>query len=183
MKTKTLGITLSLLACLSLAGCSTGQKENSSEKSTPTTEQKETASQAYFQHIDQDSHQDSRLTYYLQGDLVTKQKAENVLPYSILNVDSEEESKEILEPIAQSFANKEGISHSFTYEAQQVRELIEVDYSKAKLEDLENIPGFSLVGDTQKGDKLEISFKTSKTLLEKAGFREIKDGKFEDLAE
>jgi len=112
------------------------------------------------------NNMEMELTYYHIGDLVTKQTANNLIPYASINVTNEEEAKEIIEPIAEQYKNVVGIIHAIEYTDTEIIETLEVDYTILDFDAAKNIQGIMLDGEVGKG----VSLRQSETLLFEAGF-------------
>lgn len=107
-----------------------------------------------------------RITYTADGDKVTKQTADNVLPYAALNVTTPEEAEEALAEIVAGFQGIEGVTHSMDYQDDKVIETLTVDYEKADMKDVSELTGSSFEGDVSQG----VSLTRSVEMLQQQGF-------------
>lgn len=114
---------------------------------------------------------ETTLTYYAKGDTVTKQTTKSVMPYSLLQVSTEEEARAILEPLSEEFQGVEGLEQSIEYTKLTIIETVSVDYTIADLEEISKLQGTEFEGDT----KGRISLKKSIKLLEGLGYTKVED--------
>ena len=124
---------------------------------------------AYFQLIDQNTKQDSRITVEYKGDELLINETNNTFYYT---------AKEQTEAYAKSIEGIKGLTHKIEYKDDYLTEKLTIDFSKADIEELQSKQLLQTSGN-QKADY--ISYKETAKLLEKAGYKEVKDGKFEDL--
>ena len=108
------------------------------------------------------------VTYYYKGDVVTKQIAETKIAISELPVSEEKAMADLKEENEELTAIK-GITASVESKDGVITQTVTIDYSVAKVEDLKKA-----FPDTFSGDGNVVSFKASKELAEKAGFKEKK---------
>ena len=108
------------------------------------------------------------LIYYYKGDVVTKQIAETKIAISELPVSEEKAMAALKEENEESTAIK-GITASLESKDGVITQTVTIDYSVAKVEDLKKA-----FPDTFSGEGNVVSFKASKELAEKAGFKEKK---------
>ena len=87
-------------------------------------------------------------------------------------------SKEQTEAYAKSIEGIKGLTHKIEYKDDYLTEKLTIDFSKADIEELQSKQLLQTSGN-QKADY--ISYKETAKLLEKAGYKEVKDGKFEEL--
>ncbi|MDO4871598.1 MAG: DUF1307 domain-containing protein, partial [Candidatus Saccharibacteria bacterium] len=106
---------------------------------------------------------------------------ENYISYKSLgfNDDQKEAAREHVESLYKDYKDVKGVKEEYSFDDTGVKESVVVDYTKADLEELSKIPGMNLSGDV--GSAKKISMKTSGEWLEKNGFKEVKEGKFEEL--
>ena len=112
--------------------------------------------------------QTSTLVYYHKGDVVTKQVAENKYVISELPMSEEEAMKQIKEMNEKNTSIK-GITASLESKDGVITQLVTIDYSVAKFDDLKKA-----FPDDFSGEGNVVSFKASKEALEQAGFKEKK---------
>ena len=125
---------------------------------------------AYFQLIDQNTKQDSRITVEYKGDELLINETNNTFYYKPVGLTKE--------AYAKSIEGIKGLTHKIEYKDDYLTEKLTIDFSKADIEELQSKQLLQTSGN-QKADY--ISYKETAKLLEKAGYKEVKDGKFEDL--
>ena len=108
------------------------------------------------------------LTYYYKGDIVTKQITEAKIAISELPV-SEEKAMADLKEENEEYSAIKGITTSVESKDGVITQVLTIDYSVAKLEDLKKAFPESFSGEGN-----VVSFKATKELVEKAGFKEKK---------
>ena len=108
------------------------------------------------------------VTYYYKGDVVTKQIAETKIAISELPV-SEEKAMADLKEENEEYSAFKGITATVESKDGVITQTVTIDYSVAKVEDLKKA-----FPDTFSGEGNVVSFKASKELAEKAGFKEKK---------
>ena len=108
------------------------------------------------------------VTYYYKGDVVTKQIAETKIAISELPVSEEKAMADLKEENEELTAIK-GITATVESKDGVITQTVTIDYSVAKVEDLKKA-----FPDTFSGEGNVVSFKASKELAEKAGFKEKK---------
>ena len=132
---------------------------------------------AYFQLIDQNTKQDSRITVEYKGDELLINETNNTFYYKPVGL-TKDTAKEQTEAYAKSIEGIKGLTHKIEYKDDYLTEKLTIDFSKADIEELQSKQLLQTSGN-QKADY--ISYKETAKLLEKAGYKEVKDGKFEDL--
>ena len=108
------------------------------------------------------------LTYYYKGDVVTKQINEAKIAISELPV-SEEKAMADLKEENEEYSAIKGITTSVESKDGVITQVLTIDYSVAKLEDLKKA-----FPDEFSGEGNVVSFKASKELIEQAGYKEKK---------
>ena len=132
---------------------------------------------AYFQLIDQNTKQDSRITVEYKGDEMLTNETNNTFYYKPVGL-TKDTAKEQTEAYAKSIKDVKGLTHKIEYKDDYSTQQITIDYRKADIEELQRKHLLQISGN----QKLSyISYKETTKLLEKAGYKEVKDGKFEDL--
>lgn len=109
-------------------------------------------------------------TYYYKDDRVLRQTARNTIPYATLNAANKDEAQKILAPLSQQYQNIAGLTEKVEYQDTFAIETLDVDYSKADLKTLSQMPGSSF----QMNDSNWVSMKNSEALLTGQGFSEVK---------
>jgi len=115
-----------------------------------------------------DEMQTSTLTYYYKGDVVTKQSAETKYVISELPI-SEDEAMEQLKEENEEYTKIKGITATLESKDGVITQLVTIDYSVVKFEDLKKA-----LPDNFSGDGNAVSFKASKEAMEKIGYKEKK---------
>lgn len=132
---------------------------------------------AYFQLINKKTKQDSRITLEYKGDELLLQQTNNTFYYEPVGL-TKDMAKEQTEAYAKSIKDVKGLTHKIEYKDDYSTQQITIDYRKADIEELQRKHLLQISGN----QKLSyISYKETTKLLEKAGYKEVKDGKFEDL--
>ena len=132
---------------------------------------------AYFQLIDQNTKKNSRIIYEYNNDELLIQQINNTFYYEPIGL-TKDTAKEQTEAYAKSIKDVKGLTHEIDYKDEYLTEKITIDFRKADIEELQSKQLLQTSGN-QKADY--ISYKETAKLLEKAGYKEVKDGKFEDL--
>ncbi|MBJ8349339.1 DUF1307 domain-containing protein [Streptococcus zalophi] len=154
---------LSLLALVVLVACGSDKKE------LKTT---------YFQR--NQPGVDIRMTFHYDEDkdAIIKQETHTQMDYAGLGVETADEAKDILDSIAVQYQGINGISDKIDYGETTLNEELVIDYEKVDLKEIADIPGvFS--NNLENADY--ISYKQTLEMLEKSGFKEVKDDKFEEF--
>ena len=112
--------------------------------------------------------QTSTITYYYKGDVVTKQVAENKYVISELPM-SEEKAMEQIKQMNELYTSIKGVTASLESKDGIITQVVTIDYSVAKVKDLQKA-----FPDSFSGDGNAVSFKASRELIEKAGYKEKK---------
>ena len=147
---KLIAITLTTLMLFVLSGC--GEKEQS--KTFNWTDGKTEIS----------------LTYYYKDDVVTRQSAKNKINYAAMGIANKEQAMQRLGPISEKYKAIKGVTESIDYQDTYATETLDVDYSKADRDALQQMQGSAFTGDAKGG----VSMSKSQQLLESRGFKEVK---------
>ena len=132
---------------------------------------------AYFQLIDQNTKKNSRIIYEYNNDELLIQQINNTFYYEPIGL-TKDTAKEQTEAYAKSIKDVKGLTHEIDYKDEYLTEKITIDFRKADIEELQRKHLLQISGN----QKLSyISYKESAKTLEKKGYKEVKDGKFEDL--
>ncbi|WP_437887532.1 YehR family lipoprotein [Phytobacter sp. V91] len=110
------------------------------------------------------------MTYTYQGDKVLRQDSQSKINYASIGVKTKEDAAKILDPLSAKFQNVAGVEEKLTYQDTYAEETVSVDMEKVDFKALQGLMGTMVSGDTSKG----ISMKQSQTMLESAGFKEVK---------
>ena len=132
---------------------------------------------AYFQLIDQNTKKNSRITYEYKNDELLIQQINNTFYYEPIGL-TKDTAKEQTEAYAKSIKDVKGLTHEIDYKDEYLTEKITFDFIKSDIEDLQRKHLLQI----SSNQKLSyISYKESAKILEKKGYKEVKDGKFEEL--
>ena len=132
---------------------------------------------AYFQLIDQNTKKNSRITYEYKNDELLIQQINNTFYYEPIGL-TKDTAKEQTEAYAKSIKDVKGLTHEIDYKDEYLTEKITIDFRKADIEELQRKHLLQI----SSNQKLSyISYKESAKILEKKGYKEVKDGKFEEL--
>ncbi|VTS41722.1 putative lipoprotein [Streptococcus porcinus] len=112
------------------------------------------------------------LTYYYQGDKVTRQLTKTKASYAAIGADSKETAKKVLEPISKQYQGVKGLKEAIDYKDDHIIETVTVDYSKASIKELSKIKGMMLTKEDGKLPKY-ISYTKSAKMLEEQGFKKV----------
>lgn len=114
-----------------------------------------------------------------QGDKMTLLKSTTTVLYSALGANSEEDAKKKMSEFgAENWDGIKGITHEVVYKDDRVIETTTIDLNKVDFDKL----GELMPLQTANGEKAKyLSYKLTKDNLITQGFKEIKDGKFEEL--
>ena len=112
-----------------------------------------------------------------KGDELLINETNNTFYYKPVGL-TKDTAKEQTEAYAKSIEGIKGLTHKIEYKDDYLTEKLTIDFSKADIEELQSKQLLQTSGN-QKADY--ISYKETAKLLEKAGYKEVKDGKFEDL--
>ena len=124
---------------------------------------------AYFQLIDQNTKQDSRITVEYKGDELLINETNNTFYYKPVGL-TKDTAKEQTEAYAKSIEGIKGLTHKIEYKDDYLTEKLTIDFSKADIEELQSKQLLQTSGN-QKADY--ISYKETAKLLEKAGYGDL----------
>ena len=108
--------------------------------------------------------------YTFEGDKVTKQTAENIIPYDSVGINSKEEAQEIFAPMSEEFQNFDGLTHKMEYDNSKAIESLIINYEVVNFEEIQHLPGMNFDEDVKTEG---VSMKKSAEFLESQGFTEI----------
>ena len=107
------------------------------------------------------------LTYYYDGDKVTKQVATNTINYTELG-QSKEDIKMLLDASSKAYQGIDGVEESIKYDDNKAVETLTIDYTKVDFEALRKLPGVTL--DKETLTSKQVSLEKAEALLKKAGY-------------
>lgn len=110
------------------------------------------------------------ITYTHKGDKATKQTAENLISYEEIGLESKEQAQGVFDPLVEEFEDIKGVTHEMKYSDTTATEKLTIDFTEADFDEINDLPGMMLDGDSSKG----VSMKASAEMLEDQGFTEIK---------
>ena len=131
----------------------------------------------YLQLINQDKKTDIRLIVEYQGDKILSTDSTSVIYYEGTGL-SKEQLKEVIDEYDEKFKDVKGFSHSAEYKDDYVVEKTKIDYTKADLKELQEN---QLIAAQENQNVDYIGYKTTLKTFKSNGFKEVKDGKFEEL--
>lgn len=158
-KLKTLFLSaLSLLAVVFLVAC----------QSTQTS---------HLQMFEDDNF-DNRITFHHQGDKMVKQETKNLVLYKTLGVKDADEAKEAVEAMMPGdiYKDLKGFTRKVDYQEDRFVETITIDYSKVDFDQAANT-----LGAAKTEDGKGISYKKLFDSFTSLGYKEVKDGKFQEF--
>lgn len=104
------------------------------------------------------------LVYTYVDDRVLTQTSETTATYEALGYADEESARAELEPVAETYADTEGIEHSIEYTEDGIVENLEVDYEVANIADVADLEGAEFEGDLEQVDFISMT-ETEEALL------------------
>ena len=133
----------------------------------------------YLQLINQDKKTDIRVIVEYQGDKILSTDSTSVLPMIKRKFDEpKEQLKKVIDEYDKKFKDVKGFSHSAEYKDDYVVEKTKIDYTKADLKELQEN---QLIAAQENQNVDYIGYKTTLKTFKSNGFKEVKDGKFEEL--
>lgn len=138
---------------------------------TPEAPSKETEMTKTYQGVF--NNVNIKNVYKIKDDMVIQQDSTNEFEYAKLNLVTDAQKQEFLNKIktaSQSMQGVKGVTESLKQTENGVVEMLQIDYTKADLKELADkkiisIPNYN-------GEKF-ISWKSTKSLIESEGFKEI----------
>lgn len=132
---------------------------------------------SYLQLIKQEKKIDSRVIIEYQGDKILSTNFTNTIYYEGTGF-SEEQFKKSIDEYDEKHKDMKGLSHSAEYKDGYFIEKTIIDYTKADIKELQEHQ-FLDATSNQKVDY--VSYKITLKTLESNGFKEVENGKFEEL--
>ena len=132
---------------------------------------------SYLQLIDQDKKTDIRVIVEYQGDKILSTDSTSVIYYEGTGL-PKEQLKKVIDEYDKKFKDVKGFSHSAEYKDDYVIEKTKIDYTKADLKELQEN---QLIAAQENQNVDYIGYKTTLKTFKSNGFKEVKDGKFEEL--
>ena len=112
-----------------------------------------------------------------QGDKILSTDSTSVIYYEGTGL-SKEQLKEVIDKYDEKFKDVKGFSHSAEYKDDYLVEKTKIDYTKADLKELQEN---QLIAAQENQNVDYIGYKTTLKTFKSNGFKEVKDGKFEEL--
>lgn len=131
----------------------------------------------YLQLINQDKKTDIRVIVEYQGDKILSTDSTSVIYYEGTGL-PKEQLKKVIDEYDKKFKDIKGFSHSAEYKDDYVVEKTKIDYTKADLKELQEN---QLIAAQENQNVDYIGYKTTLKTFKSNGFKEVKDGKFEEL--
>ena len=131
----------------------------------------------YLQLINQDKKTDIRVIVEYQGDKILSTDSTSVIYYEGTGL-PKEQLKEVIDEYDKKFKDVKGFSHSAEYKDDYLVEKTKIDYTKADLKELQKN---QLIAAQENQNVDYIGYKTTLKTFKSNGFKEVKDGKFEEL--
>ena len=131
----------------------------------------------YLQLINQDKKTDIRVIVEYQGDKILSTDSTSVIYYEGTGL-PKEQLKKVIDEYDKKFKDVKGFSHSAEYKDDYVIEKTKIDYTKADLKELQEN---QLIAAQENQNVDYIGYKTTLKTFKSNGFKEVKDGKFEEL--
>jgi uncharacterized lipoprotein YehR (DUF1307 family) len=110
-----------------------------------------------------------KIAYKADGDRVTEQTADNIMPYESLGVTTAEEAEEILSELVEEYQGLKGITHKIDYQDDKMVESLTINYEEADMDQVSKLTGSQSEGDVSKG----VSLKKSVDMLKEQGFEVV----------
>ncbi|MBF0715119.1 YehR family protein [Gemelliphila palaticanis] len=110
----------------------------------------------------------AEITFYYDGDIVTRQDAKNIMTYKDLNM-TKDQLKAIIDPLSEKYKATKGVTQNVEFGETEAVETVSVDYSTVDIKELRQLTGSSFTGDE---NATAISLKTSVEMLKQQGFTE-----------
>ncbi|WP_212734174.1 YehR family lipoprotein, partial [Citrobacter sp. wls757] len=113
---------------------------------------------------------DITVSYTYKGDKVLKQISESKISYASVGASNKEEAAKVFDALSAKYQNIPGIEEKLTYSDTYAQENVTIDMEKVDIKALQAISGMKL---SENADK-NISMKQMQTVMESAGFKEVK---------
>ncbi|MCX9000105.1 YehR family lipoprotein [Citrobacter portucalensis] len=113
---------------------------------------------------------DITVSYTFKGDKVLKQTSESKISYASVGASNKEEAAKVFDALSAKYHNIPGIEEKLTYTDTYAQENVTIDMEKVDIKSLQGISGMKL---SENADK-KISMKQMQTIMEAAGFKEVK---------
>ena len=138
---------------------------------------KQSVQKSYLQGISQEKKTDVRITIEHKGDKAISNQTITTIYYKEAGV-TKDQLKEMIDKYDEEYKDVKGFTHSAEYKDDYMVEKTTLNYETA---DLDQLIEKKLVT-TQQDKKVDyISYKSTVDLMKQSGFKEVKNGKFEEL--
>ncbi|WP_213133891.1 YehR family lipoprotein [Citrobacter sp. FP75] len=113
---------------------------------------------------------DITIIYTYKGDKVLKQTSESKISYASVGATNKEDAAKIFDALSAKYRNIAGVEEKLTYADTYAQENVSIDMEKIDMKALQAISGMKV---SEEADK-NISMKQMQTVMEAAGFKEVK---------
>ena len=132
---------------------------------------------SYLQAINQEKKTDVRITLEHKGDKAISNQTTTTIYYKESGV-TKDQLKEMIDKYDEEYKDVKGFTHSAEYKDDYIVEKTTIDYTKADLKVLQEKKLIT----AQKSSKIDyISYESILKSFKSIGFKEVKNGKFEEL--
>ena len=145
-----------LAAALALTGCSGGDAAGKASETTLTMSQGGAA---------------TTVTYYAEGDNVTKQTTENVVDYEASGIADRDEAEKTVGGLVDQYKGIKGVDHSIEFGDTELTETVTITYADLDVAKLAEATGADTGQDPE--DARKVSLKEAVKTLTDAGFTEV----------
>ena len=115
----------------------------------------------------------SEITYYAEGDKVTKQTATNVVSYEEAGLKDKSAAQGLLDEASKPYQNVEGLTHSIEYNETSATESLSVDFDEADIVEMSDLGVLSTNKEVAKTDRVSLNISVRE--LENAGYVKVQD--------
>ena len=113
---------------------------------------------------------DITVSYTYKGDKVLKQTSESKISYASVGASNKEQAAIVFDALSAKYKNIAGVEEKLTYTDTYAQENVTIDMEKVDVKALQGISGMKLSGNANNN----ISMKQMQTIMESAGFKEVK---------
>lgn len=112
------------------------------------------------------------VTYFAEGDTVTKQVTENVVNYELGGIADRDDAKQQVSGLVEKFKGIPGVEHSIEFGDTELTETVTLTYAELDVAKLGEATGAGAAGDPEAAKK--VSLEEAVTSLTADGFSEVK---------
>lgn len=113
---------------------------------------------------------DITISYTYKGDKVLKQASESKISYASVGATNKEDAAKVFDALSAKYQNIAGVEEKLTYADTYAQENVTIDMEKVDIKALQGISGMKLSANADKN----VSMKQMQTIMEAAGFKEVK---------